>query len=265
MKTLVVKVAFTLALLSTLLFAGCSVPFATVVTASGPVVSKDYRITDFTGVDSGAIFQLEIMPSSTYAVSVTSNENLFDYIEVTRSGSTLKLELRNGVSFTGPMTLKAKVAMPELRGLSLSGASRATANGFKSNQDFRLVISGASRLDMDMETGKFIADISGAGKASGSLKAGDSQMRLSGAATLELEGAAANTVIDGSGASSASLSDFKAGDARITLSGGSRASITVDGKLDVNLSGGSTLHYSGNPTLGRVDVTGGSTLKRSGT
>ena len=126
MRTRLVMVALTLTLVSTLLFAGCSVPFATVVTASGPVVSKDYSITDFTGVDSGAIFQLEIVPSTTYAVSVTSNENLFDYIEVTKSGSTLKLELRNGVSLTGPMTLKAKVAMPELKGLSLSGASSAT-------------------------------------------------------------------------------------------------------------------------------------------
>ena len=264
MKTRAVIVALTLALVSTLLFAGCSVPFATVVTASDPVVTRDYTIADFTGVDSGAIFQLEIVPSSTYSVAVTANENVFQYIEVTKSGSALKLELRNGVSFTGPMTLKAKVTMPELRALSLSGASSASAEGFKSTQDFRVVISGASRLDMDIETGKFVADISGAGRASGSLKGGDSQIRLSGAANLELEGTGANMVIDGSGASSASLTDFRVKDARVTLSGGSRASIAVDGRLDVNISGGSALQYAGNPTMGKVDVTGGSTLRKSG-
>ncbi len=265
MKRTTATILIGLLLFSTLLFPACSAPFLSVVTASGPVTTRDYNVTDFTGVQTGGVFQMEIVPSTSYSIAVTTNENMFDYVEVTKSGSTLKLELRNGVSFVGPSTLKARIEMPELHSLSLSGASSATARGFKSNRDFRLVISGAARLDMDMETGKFVTDISGAGKAAGSLKAGDSQFRLSGAGDVQLDGSSGNTVVNASGASSAGLESFKVNNARVALSGGSRASIDVGGRLDLDLSGGSTLRYSGNPTLGTVDVTGGSSLRRNGT
>ena len=261
MKMTAFRIALITVLLSAFLVAGCSLPGVRFVTASGPVVTRDYNITDFTSVESGAVYEIELVPSSSYSIAVTSNENIFDYIQVTKSGSTLKLSLKSGISITGPLTLKARVAMPELWGLELSGASKATANAFKTAHDFRLNVSGAGRVDFDLETGRFTADLSGAGRGQGKLKAADTDIRLSGAANLELEGSGANAVIDGSGAASAGLSQFNVRDARVTLSGGSHGSINVSGKLDVNLSGGSTLQYGGSPTMGRVDVSGGSTLR----
>lgn len=262
MKRLALAVMALLILGSTWVFAGCSLPGIQVVRASGPATTQDYDMTGFTSVDAGSVFHMEIVPSSAFSVSVTSNENMFDYIEVTKSGSTLRLSLKNGISVTGPLTLDARISMPEIWGLTLSGAASATANGFSTTHDFRLNLSGASSAAIEMQTGKFTCDISGASRAEGSLNAGDSNMRLSGAANLGLDGSAGNTTMDVSGASNASLSDFMMQDASVTISGGSRASITVNGKLNVNLSGGSTLQYAGNPTMGNVDVTGGSTLQK---
>jgi hypothetical protein len=51
-------------------------------------------------------------------------------------------------------------------------------------------------------------------------------------------------------------------DANIELSGASHASLEINGKLDVSLSGASSLGYGGNPTLGRLDVTGASSIKQ---
>ena len=264
MKKLLVLSASALAITSIFAISACSISPIKVVRATGPEVTKDYGITDFNAVQTGGVFQLEIVPSTAYAISVTSNENMFDYIEVNKSGSTLRLNLKSGTSITGPLTLKAKITMPELDGLDLSGAATADASGFKSTKDFRLALSGAARVDMGLETGKFVADISSAGRAAGSLKAADTRLNLSGAAVVEIQGSGANAVIDGSGASNASLSDFAVKDASVTLSGGSRAAVNASGKLDVGLSGGSTLQYSGNPTLGKVNVSGGSTLRKSG-
>lgn len=261
MKKTAFRIALITGLVSGFLVASCSMPAVGFVTATGPVVTKDYNFTGFSSVYSGGVYQIELVPSESYSVEVTSNENIFDYIEVTKSGSTLRLGLRNGISITGPLTLKAKITMPELRGLELSGASNATVGGFKSAHDFRLAASGAARVDFDLETGKFTADLSGAGRGQGKLKAADTDIRLSGAANLQLEGSGANAVINGSGAASVGLSEFNVTDARVTLSGGSHGSINVSGKLDVNLSGGSTLQYGGSPTMGRVDVSGGSTLR----
>jgi len=46
------------------------------------------------------------------------------------------------------------------------------------------------------------------------------------------------------------------------LSGASNASIQVNGKLDLELSGASRLTLGGNPTMGKVQISGASSLSR---
>jgi hypothetical protein len=54
------------------------------------------------------------------------------------------------------------------------------------------------------------------------------------------------------------LSNFKLVDATVDLSGASSAAMHFDGKLDVVLSGASSLRYSGNPEIISSNITGGS-------
>jgi hypothetical protein len=68
--------------------------------------------------------------------------------------------------------------------------------------------------------------------------------------------------VDGSGASHLKLADLKVGNADVTLSGASDATINLAGRLDADLSGASTVEYIGEPTLGIMDTTGASTVKR---
>jgi hypothetical protein len=52
------------------------------------------------------------------------------------------------------------------------------------------------------------------------------------------------------------------GNADVILSGASDATINLAGRLDADLSGASKLEYIGEPTLGVMDATGASTVKR---
>ena len=151
--------------------------------------------------------------------------------------------------------------MPSLQKLYISGASDGTVSGFKSDKDLTLKASGASHLDIDMDAGSFMAEISGASDVNGRLTASGSDINLSGASDLNITGNGGNIRLDGSGASTASLRYFKVNDADIILSGASNGSISISGKLDINLSGASSLNYYGNPTLGNTSITGASDLK----
>jgi hypothetical protein len=88
-------------------------------------------------------------------------------------------------------------------------------------------------------------------------------LNLSGASTVQLEGTGNNINLQASGASKAYLGSFSANDMRIDLSGASRAEVLTNGKLDVFLSGVSTLDYGGNPEMGTIDISGDSTLSHS--
>ena len=57
------------------------------------------------------------------------------------------------------------------------------------------------------------------------------------------------------------LDFFLIKNADISLSGGGRADINISGTLTVDLSGGSHVTYVGQPTLGDIDLSGGSTVR----
>jgi len=169
----------------------------------------------------GGGFKVEITQSDSYSVRVTADNNTFDYIDVYKTGETLTIGLKSGYSFRN-VTLKTQITMPNLHGVALSEGTQGTAKEFASTHEFNLVLSGGS--------------------------------------SLELEGSGGNLNLVASGGSRSDLSDFPVGNATVLLSGGSQATINLDGRLDANLSGGSQLQYIGTPTMGDIYTSGGSAM-----
>lgn len=231
---------------------------------NGPITTRSYDNTGFTGIDIGYDLKLEIMPAASYNVTITAGRNVLDHIRVSQSGSILKIETE-GWSFNRwwwQSSPKVTVSMPLLKELYLSGASEGSALGFKSDEDLTVKISGASHLDLDMETGFFTTELSGASNLKGRLTATGSNIGLSGASDIDLTGSGGDIKLHASGASSIALLYYKVNNADVNFSGASDGSLDVSGRLDVKLSGASDLKYAGDPTLGNVDKSDASTLKQ---
>lgn len=265
MKKQIYAIALILILISASMVAGCSplvIKKSGVNEDPGPEVTRQYDYSDFDRIEASFAFEIDVTPSETYSVAITTGDNIFEHIDVSKNGNTLKIKLSLLNISPGFPRMKAKITMPALRGFELSGATKTSAKGFRSSDDINILISGASRLDLDMETGNFETDISGASIITGLLNASSCDIELSGASRLDLEGNSGNIKLDASGASQVNLKEFRVQDIDISLNGASRASIYVNGKMDVDLNGLSSLEYEGNPVLGDVNVSGLSELKR---
>jgi hypothetical protein len=198
-------------------------------------------LSDFRQVAAGSTFEVEIVQGDSFETAITADDNLFEYLDASVRGDTLRLQLRSGRTYTNA-TLKARIVMPSLRGLQLSGASRA-------------------RLEASGSQGPLDVEVSGASALSGEVQTEELAIVLSGASRLSLSGEGGRLSLRCSGASSADLGDVSVGDADVDLSGASRATIDATGRLNADLSGASNLTYAGSPTLGRVSTTGGSSLQ----
>ena len=240
------------------LLAGC---VGGVVKGSGKLVTEEFNFTGFTKVDVGSAFVVDIVQAESYRVSITADDNLFDYIQVSQQGTTLKIGLKPA-SYTATTT-KAEITMPQLRGLELSGATRGTASGFSSTENLDIEVSGASSLELEqMSAGDVDFDISGASKVSGDLTASDVELDVSGASTAQLEGSASDMTAGISGASHVKFAGFPVNNADVNLSGASTGTVNLAGRLDANLSGASKLSYLGEPTMGNISTSGASTLNK---
>jgi len=225
------------------------------------VITREMDFTDFTNVEVGSCFKVDIKRADSYSVTISGDEELFDYVNVVKSGNTLKVSIKPLTFFTRP-NLQASITMPKLHKLRLGGAATCTVSEFSSNDAFDLNISGSSALHVDIEAGRTKVEISGAGRLKGRMKLADAEFTLSGASRAELSGAANNVVLNAWGASRLDLTDFVLNDTGINLKGASEAAVTVNGKLDMDLSSGSRLYYSGNPTMGKINVSDASTLSQ---
>ena len=261
MKKGLVLVILVLTMVAVLVLPGCKGTIG-----SGEVITEKKDFKNFTSLDISSAFEVDITQSSTYSVVISADEDLFDYIEVSQTGSKLKIYLSPRHIFTdftlGNRVLKAEISMASLHGLELSGASKGTVTGFRSASPLMLDVSGATTLKIvNITAGDTDFDISGASKLSGNLTAGHADFYISGASSMELSGVTNDMEIEVSGASRADLEEFHAGNVDITLSGASEATIYVDEMLDVEVSGASRLYFVGNPKLGKTDVSGASTIK----
>ncbi len=211
------------------------------IKGSGNVVTTSMNISGFNKIDAGHTFQVTITQSEDYSVVIYSDDNLVEHLDVRLDGDTLIINLANRKSAWNA-TLEAEVSLPELTAVGFHGASRGNLQGIASDNDFTASVSGASRLE-------------------GDLQAGQMEVRLSGASRLDLDGSGSSLDLHVSGASTADLEDFSVDSAQVDLSGASTAILDVKDDIGpVNLSGASRLIYSGDPAFRNFETSGASSI-----
>jgi hypothetical protein len=197
-------------------------PF-TQITGSESMVTKGFElVSDYSRVNVEDGFEVTITQSNSYSISITTDSNVMDSVEVSVNDQILNIGLKPGIYVE--VILRAEITMPDLEGLDLSGGSRCTAKGFSSSHQFDINLSGGS--------------------------------------SVTLEGAASVLAINSSGGSRFDLSGFPVHDADINIDGGGRGTVNLDGRLVANLSGGSQLSYLGEPTSQTVDTSDGSSVRK---
>jgi hypothetical protein len=212
------------------------------IRGNGDLVTLKEDIKDFDQIEISHTFKVTIKYAKDYSVSVEVDENLKDHVVVEKRGQRLKIGLEDGYCYSSAH-LEAAITLPDIKQLSLSGASSAVISGFEFSHSFDL-------------------DLSGASKVSGMLETGDVDLNLSGASTVDLKGKGRNLDVHASGASTLKTEQFMVKDARLSLSGASNCFVNIAGELDVHASGSSNVKYCGKGTLGSIEASGCSRVKR---
>ena len=237
----VAPMTFVTAAVAALFLAGCSFVTGPSLTGSGNLVTKQYPFTNFTRISAGSVFDVTVKPGAAAGVTVTVDDNLVDYLDVSNSGDSLRLYLKSNSNLRNA-TLKAVVTVPELTGFELSGASKGRVEGCRSAKALDIDLSGASHLEGDLESG-------------------DVHMGISGASRADLKGSAANLRLNVSGASHADLEGLQIHDAKVDADGASHATVHPSGKLQARASGASTVQYAGQPANVDSQTSGASSVR----
>ena len=206
--------------------------------------TNGFDITDFNKIHISGIFEVEITQSNTFKVNVDANHHFFKNLDVSREGDTLRIRHSRHIGWRAALVKpRVEVTLPLLKELRISGATSVIIAGFNSSESFKLDTSGASSLEGDITAGNIDVDVSGA-----------SRIRLSGSSK--------DAVIRASGANRIDLHEFGIENAAVKLSGASRLSANVSGRLDARLSGASYFGWRGEPVMGDIRTSGAARLSK---
>jgi hypothetical protein len=250
------------ALAAAALVTGCAFIDREVVRGSGTLVTEALALAGFDRIEVDRVMDLRVGPAQSYAVSLTIDDNLVEYVGLEVRGNTLHIDVDDAVDFRDATHL-VEVTMPTLRHLGLHGSASGEMAGFDDGEDLELDISGASDLACgDVTADEVSMDLSGASSVDCTgVVARELRAELSGASELRMSGSGTAASLRGSGASEFDLRGFELEDVDVRLSGASSAEVDVSGRLEADLSGASNVRYAGSPSLGRIDTSGASKVE----
>ena len=208
----------------------------------GPLqeVVREFPVVGFDRLEMGSAFNIRVEQSSTYGIQISGDRRNIEDLEVFKTGSTLVIRFedhgnRNHQTFI-------TITMPRLEAANFSGASISTVNGFESDEELDIYLSGASVCQ---------------------LHAGyrELNLMLTGASTLQMFGLGDEIHAEVSGASILTAYDFPVRQADLDISGASRGKVTVTDELTAVATGASSVLYRGNPSVTST-VSGASTVRK---
>lgn len=225
--------------------------------------TKNFELKGFTKITVGGAFNVDITRADSFKVSVASDD--FSHTKIEENNGTLVIK-HQGIDWLGPFHKRpqATVTLPSLTELNISGASTGKFQNFQSDGDLTLELSGASQLEArTVQAGKLTVKVSGASTLTGDVKTiGNADIEVSGASKVEFAGAGTQLEMKVNGSSKVELGQFPVRDANLKISGASHVFVNLNGKLDANVSGASSLLWSGTPVMGDIQTSGASKLQR---
>ncbi len=209
------------------------------------IVSEKRNVSSFESVEVSGRFLVMLYPSTTPEVTVMAAEEYIRDVETVEEMGVLKINMldltdNKNVSIVDGLKTKYNdylirqpieihIGVTKISKIVVKGVTTIETGSLLKLQNLYISISDASKanLKVDIENG-FMASLSGATK-------------------MDISGKSADADISVSGASSFEGKDFMIRNAKIELTGASRAETHVSESLDADLKGATKLICTGSP------------------
>ncbi|UOQ54591.1 head GIN domain-containing protein [Hymenobacter cellulosivorans] len=208
----------------------CDDVFPDKVTGSGPVVTENRTVANFSRLDLNVDAEVFLTQGPSQTVRVEAQQNILDVLQTNVSGE--KLSIRYGrVNVRRHEPVKVFIVTPSLSDVAVSGSGNVVGQSAWRTDNLDLSLSGSGGIELAVTgTQNLRTDISGSGK-----------VRLAGDARR------ADVHISGSGAVEGYPLTVQ--QAEVSLSGSGSTYLTITQALNASISGSGKVYYRGRPSV----------------
>jgi hypothetical protein len=131
------------------------------IAGSGKLQRQKREVASFSSISTEGAFDVEIVCQKPQSLEIEGDDNILPLITTEVSNNVLRIRSLSDYSGSEPITLKIEV--PNLEGLSVSGAGTVAVSGLK-NEKLGIDATGAPTIKVSGETKVLNVDTRGAGK-----------------------------------------------------------------------------------------------------
>lgn len=243
------------------------------IDGNGNSITKEIKISDYDEITlvGTADFEYEQSDKAPY-LSITLDENLFDYLIAKVEGKTLKIYPKptkkghdNGQSYDlQPTVFKIKSNSRELKELNTVGSgSFIVSKPMKiNNTEVNMAGSGSVEFNALVEGNKMEFNLAGSGEISAkNLKLNGLSCSLASSGEISVGGTVDRVSYSVAGSGEIKAYGCKARKAECNVAGSGEAFVYADETLDANVAGSGEIHYKGNPEVSKSIMGSGSINK----
>ena len=198
------------------------------INGEGDVISKSFDFKDFDRIVINGHADVDFTQSSTWEVTVRTQENVLEWLDYKVEGTTLVIETKDHREIRSK-TYDIVIQAPELKKLTVNGASDFNVKGLRMDGDLDVQVNGAGDLDFDSITCNSLSiEVNGAADAN--LTSVDIlkklKVQVNGAGDVDITGNAMNVSLEVNGAGDINATGLKvAGEVKKHAAGLARISM----------------------------------------
>ena len=198
------------------------------INGEGNVISKSFDFKDFDQIVINGHADVDFTQSSTWEVTVRTQENVLEWLDYKVEGTTLVIEAKDRRDIRAK-TYEIAIQAPELKKLTVNGATDFNVKGLRMDGDLDVQVNGAGDLDFDSITCNSLSiEVNGAADAN--LTSVDIlkklKVQVNGAGDVDITGNAMNVSLEVNGAGDIDATGLKvAGEVKKHAAGLARISM----------------------------------------
>ena len=214
------------------------------VDGNGTIESRNYEVGNFSQVSIDGIGQVDIVQGERTNLTVTTDQNLFEYLIVDTQGDSLVLSTTPNTGLDPTDGIRYALTVANLNQLSVDGAASVQA-GALSAESLHLDLDGAASLDF------------------AALDVASLDVEIDGAGDVTVGGRADRSSVEVNGAGKVDLGKLESKSADVSVNGLATVTVWAADTLDAEINGAGTINYIGSPTVNQ-SVEGLGTIKSVG-
>lgn len=204
---------------------------------SGNIEQQVRPLSSFNKIEVGSAFTVYLSQGDAQVI-VEADDNINSRIETTVKNGVLEI---SSTGIKNPTALRIYITSPNITDIRISGAARLESKGVLAYPVLNLSASGASRVNVELDTKEL-------------------ESSASGASRVILRGNAISHNASVSGASSVNALMLKTVSTTTNVSGAGKMSVFAKNQITTDISGAGSVNYFDNPDVKRVRQTGNSVI-----